>query len=1490
MNSRISHWRSLKTRATLFTLAIFVLGIWSLSFYVGRSLQADMEKLLGEQQLSVVTSVATNINDDLTERLEALQTVAKADATLLAHPAALQARLEQRPLLQLLFNGGVWVAGLDGTVISDVPLAAQRIGVNYMDRDFIAGVLQEGQPIIGRPVMGKKLKSPLFNIAVPVRNAQGQVTGVLAGVIDLGKPNFLDKITQSAYGNSGGYVLISRQSRLVITATDRSRIMESLPAEGVNTWVDRFANGYEGSAVARDPKGVDVLVSGKGIPAAGWYVLATSPTAEAFAPLHELRQRLLWATLLFSLLTGALTWWVLKRQLTPLVETANAMTALADSTQTPQPLALTHPGEIGQLVGDFNRILQSWTQHEAALQKSEQNLAITLNSIGDAVITTDTAGRITRMNPTAERLTAWPLADALSQPLTDVFHIISATTRLPSVNPVQLVMERGEVVGLANHTTLLARDGREYQIADSAAPIRDAADHIVGVVLVFSDVTEKYRAEEALRHGKDMLERTESMARLASFEWDVDTNTVTWSPEMFRIFGRDPALGIPNLEGQAQLYTPESTQVLFDAVGRAVSDGTPYTIELLTVQPNGEQRPCIAKGFPQRDASGRVVGITGLVQDITERKQAEAALVASEERWKFAIEGAGDGLWDWNIQSGKAYYSPRYKAMLGFAEEEVGETADEWTKRIHPDDAPGVYAALQPYLDGMPGSATVEFRMLRKDGSWMWTMGRGMVVARDADGKPLRMIGTNSDITARKQAEQYERFRRRTLELLASSESLPALLENIVLGVEQLHPAMLCSILLLDSEGHHLEKGVAPSLPDFYNAALDGIEIGVGVGSCGTAAFTGERVIVADITTHPYWTPYKDLAASAGLGSCWSQPIRGATGQVLGTFAIYHRGPHAPTQADIALIEQTASLTSIAIERKAAQEKLQLAAGVFTHALEGILITTPDGTIVDVNEAFVRITGYSREDAIGQSPRILKSGRQEMVFYESMWRDLTEQGHWSGEVWNRRKNGEVYAELLTISAVRNGQGNTQQYVALFSDITAMKAHQSQLEHIAHFDALTNLPNRLLLADRLQQAMAQAQRRAKQVAVAYLDLDGFKNVNDLHGHDVGDQLLVTLATAMKATLREGDTLARLGGDEFVAVLIDLDSIESCAPMLVRLLEAAATPVSMGALMLQGSASIGVTFYPQTHDIASDQLLRQADQAMYQAKLAGKNRYHFFDAEQDSSVRVHHESLERIRLALENREFVLYYQPKVNMHSGQVIGAEALIRWQHPEKGLLAPAAFLPVIEDHPLAVAVGEWVIETALIQMELWLAAGLDIPVSVNIGARQLQQSDFVQRLQTMLNRHPQVQPGCIELEVLETSALQDMAQVSQTIDACAHMGVRFALDDFGTGYSSLTYLKRLRVALLKIDQSFVRDMLDDPDDLAILQGVIGLATAFKRHVIAEGVETVAHGTALLQLGCELAQGYGIARPMPAEQLPAWVATWQPDAAWSALPWQGGGT
>ncbi len=570
-------------------------------------------------------------------------------------------------------------------------------------------------------------------------------------------------------------------------------------------------------------------------------------------------------------------------------------------------------------------------------------------------------------------------------------------------------------------------------------------------------------------------------------------------------------------------------------------------------------------------------------------------------------------------------------------------------------------------------------------------------------------------------------------------------------------------------------------------------------------------------------------------------------------------------------------------QQKKDKEQLQLAASVFTNAREGILICDPQGAILDANEMFTHITGYTRAEVLGRNPRILKSGRQSEEFYRDMWRALLENGSWSGEVWNQAKDGRIFPETLTINAVYDRSSRVQHYVALFSDVTQTREQESRLEHMAHFDALTNLPNRVLLTDRLQQAMAQTHRHGQILAVACIDLDGFREVNDNYGQDAGDQLLMGVARRMKKVLGESDTLARIGGDEFVAVLLDLPVLDAAGPVLDNLLACAAQPEMCGEASVQVSASIGVVFYPQTEQIDADQLLRQAGQAMYQSKLAGKNRYQIFDPAHDINIRTFHEDLEQIRRALTANEFVLYYQPRVNMSTGKLMSAEALIRWNHPTRGRLLPALFLPVIENHPLIDDIGEWVIDHALSQLECWEASGLTIPVSVNIAAHHLQQPDFIDRLHSLLAAHPGIPPSRLELEVLETNALHDVAEVSHVLAACREIGVSIALDDFGTGYSSLTYFKRLPVNTLKIDRSFVHDVLDDPEDLSILEGVLGLAIAFDRMAIAEGVETVDHGRLLLQLGCVYGQGNGIAYPMPGDDLPAWFAAWNPDPAWATV-------
>ncbi|WP_206022788.1 EAL domain-containing protein [Billgrantia bachuensis] len=589
-----------------------------------------------------------------------------------------------------------------------------------------------------------------------------------------------------------------------------------------------------------------------------------------------------------------------------------------------------------------------------------------------------------------------------------------------------------------------------------------------------------------------------------------------------------------------------------------------------------------------------------------------------------------------------------------------------------------------------------------------------------------------------------------------------------------------------------------------------------------------------------------------------------------------------PYGAGLALLVALIVVWNVRLRQVVASKtsELELAASVFRHAREGIVITDAKGDILEVNEAFTRITGYRRDEVLGKNPRLLQSGQQEESFYQALWKELLEKGAWEGELWNRRKNGQTYPELLTISKVCDRQGQVSHFVAVFTDISRQKEHERQLQSMAFFDSLTELPNRILLADRLRQAMLAARRSGCKVSLAYIDLDGFKEINDRLGHDFGDRVLVVIAERLTSALREADTVARLGGDEFIIVLPEQNDVATVSVLITRLLRRIAEPIEIEGTYLYVSGSIGVVHFSPDDEIEPEQLIRQADQAMYQAKQAGKNRFHIFDAEHDRAVRGHHESVERVREALANDEFVLYYQPKVNMSTGEVVGVEALIRWQHPERGLLAPASFLPVIQQHPLAIDLGEWVLNQALGQFEAWANVGIRLPVSVNIDAIHLQQGDFVERLRAEIARHPSVKHGDLMLEVLETNALEDVAHVASVMKACRAFGVEFALDDFGTGYSSLTYLRHFPASVLKIDRSFVRDMLDDPEDLTILEGVLGLAVAFRRGIIAEGVETLLHGRMLLAMGYQLGQGYAIARPMPAKAIPGWLESWRPDPAW----------
>ena len=550
-------------------------------------------------------------------------------------------------------------------------------------------------------------------------------------------------------------------------------------------------------------------------------------------------------------------------------------------------------------------------------------------------------------------------------------------------------------------------------------------------------------------------------------------------------------------------------------------------------------------------------------------------------------------------------------------------------------------------------------------------------------------------------------------------------------------------------------------------------------------------------------------------------------------------------------------------KRKLAEEELVFAAKVFEHSIEGIVVTDREGIILQVNPAFTAITGYLPEEAIGSNPRLLKSDRHDADFYRTMWDQLGRSGQWSGEIWNRRKSGEVYPEWLTINAVRNPYGQITNYVSIFHDITELKRQQEALEHQAQHDALTGLPNRVLLNDRLQMALARMERKRSRVALLFLDLDHFKTINDGFGHTAGDNLLVELARRLKAQLRLGDTLARQGGDEFLALLPEIGGVEDAGLIASRLLASLSAPFYHGEVEFFVTASIGVTIAPDDGREV-EALIKNADMAMYRAKSLGRNAYQFFTPELDAQTHRRLVLEAKLRKAIDQEEFELHFQPQVHCTSGAIVGAEALVRWRHDGE-LIPPGEFIPLCEDSGLILPLGEWVLRTAVRQMLAWQEAGYVLDISVNVSSRQFAGQALPQLLRDVLATSG-LGAGRVYFEITESILMDDIVRAQRILEELRPMGGKFYLDDFGTGYSSLSYLKRLPLDGLKIDRSFIRDLDTDTDSRAIAAAVVSLAKTLNLAVVAEGVETEAQLAILREMQADmLIQGYLFSPPVPAE-------------------------
>ncbi len=898
---------------------------------------------------------------------------------------------------------------------------------------------------------------------------------------------------------------------------------------------------------------------------------------------------------------------------------------------------------------------------------------------------------------------------------------------------------------------------------------------------------------------------------------------------------------------------PDDLDQVRTSIERSAASLTPWTCEFRVVLPKqgSRWRRGIARPEAQKDGS---ILWHGFISDITVEHRIQVALEKNERILRTAIDALDEAFVLYDPQDRLVFCNEKYKAMYAVTGDLIAPGAT-FEQLLRAGAQRGQY--LVP--DGRMEAWVAERLAAHRTGNVTLThkISSGQVLRvlerRTTDGYT---VGFRVDVSAFAQATEAAVTANREYRNLLSAASEVSIISTDRHGLIQLFNRG-AERMLGYSAAEVVGKMPMSALHlagEINQAALE-LSAELGHAVCGFKVLTEKADV--DIQQQREWTYARKDGGHVNV-TLMVSAVRAKDGETTGYLAIAQ---------DIT-------------QRKQAEAKTHLAASVFTYAREGILIADQNCNIIDVNDAFVRITGYSRDQVIGHNPKMLQSGRHTRDYYAQMWHSLGTLGHWEGEVWNRRKDGMVYPEMLSISAVSNADKQVLNYVALFTDISMQKEHEHKLERIARYDVLTGLPNRALLADRLQQEMAHCRRQRKQLAVVFIDLDGFKQVNDQYGHNVGDELLIALSQRMKAALRDDDTLSRIGGDEFVAILNGLTRPKDCERVLDRLLHAVAEPVETSGFVLRVSASIGVTLFPQ--DATDfDNLLRHADHAMYQAKQAGKNRYHYFDVRDHAEVDARRESVDAISRAMDNDELVLYYQPKVNMKTGTVVGMEALIRWHHPRDDLILPGQFLPVIKGHPLSVILGDWVIRTAVRQIADWNAIGMKMSISVNIDAIHLQHPSFVSKLVQTLAEHPQVQPGQLDLEVLETSSLEDIEKVTAVMHACCELGVGFSLDDFGTGYSSLTYLKKLPTDLMKIDQSFVIGMTRDSDDFVIVEAVIGLARAFGRHVLAEGVESNPHGELLLAMGCELGQGYGIARAMPAHAVPDWIRNWRPDPSWS---------
>ena len=989
-------------------------------------------------------------------------------------------------------------------------------------------------------------------------------------------------------------------------------------------------------------------------------------------------------------------------------------------------------------------------------------------------------------------------------------------------------------------------DGSQPWYSTTKTPLLDADGGCNKILGVATQIGELKRAAEELRQNQHLLRSIIDNSRSVIFVKDRQGRYLLINRrygELFRVNERE-MVGRTDYD----VLPPDTAEAVRAADRQVLASGVPQEFEEIIPQDDG-QHTWLALKFPLRDAVGQIYAVCGIAMDVTKRQRAEAEIRALNQNLEQRVSertrelhakdielletlvlnenilmNSPTGILAYLLDGPCVLANPAVAELVGGSGQQL--LAQNF-RRIASWQASGLRDAAERVLaSGV--CEELETRFTSTFGRDMWVHAQLSRFTSRGEAHLLLML---DDITEQRLAAEALAEREREFRSLA--DNVPDNIVRYDLAGRALYVNRTLERTLRRSAGELIGKTAAEVAPDGRYDALSAAVVQVGA--------SGESLDLEQIVPGPDGQPrYHVIRIVAELG---------------------------PDGRPVSVLAVGRDLTA----QKIAEEELRLAASVFHNSAEGVLVTDAACLIVSVNPAFSEITGYAEGEALGRKPSLLRSDRHGPEFYRTMWETLARKRRWQGEIWNRKKCGEAYLEWLTINRIDDHKGTPVRYVSVFHDITEMRRKDERIHHLAFHDALTGLPNRTLMLERLQHAVKRSQREHSRLSVTFIDLDRFKGVNDALGHDVGDLLLQEVARRIKGRLRSMDTVARLGGDEFVVLMEDLRVAGDCACLAEELIAEVARPMQLLGHRVEIGASMGMAFFPED---GSDplELMKCADMAMYAAKAAGRNTYRFFQPEMlaRTSQRL---TLEMdLRHAIAHDELELHYQPQVDLATGRPVAVEALVRWRHPRRGLLPPGEFIPLAEESGLIVELGAWVLNAACRQAGIWRAAGRHLKMAVNVSARELEAGDLVERIGRLATRHG-FAPDDLEIELTESAVMANPQHISGIFARLRELGVSVAVDDFGTGYSSLAYLRRLPIDTLKIDRSFVMDADCNEEDAQIVKTILALGQALKLQVVAEGIETQGQADLLRALGCDCAQGYFFSRPLPVKEIEAWLTT-----------------